>query len=225
VAKDSTRVSTGIPGLDRVLRGGLLSARVYLVHGDPGTGKTTFGMHFLAAGLAAAERCLLITFGPSEAQIRRDAKALGLNIEGAAILDLAPPPEAFSQLQIYDIFTPAEADRDSLSMTIARAIESNKPKRIFVDCFEQFQQLASDPFHHRRLVQSFFRFATQCGETVVVACEETTSARDVDGIIRLDFAHEGRSLRVTKFRGSDFHAGHHPMRLADGGLQVLMSAA
>jgi circadian clock protein KaiC len=219
------RVSTGIPGLDHILRGGLLPSRVYLVHGDPGTGKTTLGLHFLAAGIAARERAMLITFGPCEPHIRRDAAAIGLKIDGVSVLDLTPPPEAFSELQTYDIFSPAEVERDPMSVAIAKAIEQNKPKRIFMDSFEQFRQLAPDPYHHRRLIQSFFRFATQRDEILVVASEETESARDVDGIIRLDFAHEGRSLRVTKYRGSDFQAGPHPMRLTDGGLQVPMSAA
>ena len=225
MAKDTARVSTGIPGLDHILRGGLLPARVYLVHGESGTGKTTLGLHFLAAGLAAGERCLLITFGSAEEQIRRDAKAFGLNIDGVSFLDLTPPPEAFSELHTYDIFTPAEAERDSMSGSITKAIEQHKPKRIFIDSFEQFQELAGDPFHHRRLVQSLFRYATQRGETVIVACDGTDPARDVDGIIRLDFALEGRSLRVMKFRGSDFETGQHAMRLSDAGLQVPMSAA
>jgi circadian clock protein KaiC len=194
------------------------------VHGESGTGKTTLGMHFLAAGLAAGERCLLITFGSAETQIRRDAKAFGLNIDGVSFLDLTPPPEAFSELQTYDIFTPAEAERDSLSGSITKAIDHHKPKRIFIDSFEQFQELAGDPFHHRRLVQSLFRFATQHGETVIVACDETQAARDVDGIIRLDFVRDGRSLRVTKFRGSDFDMGQHPMRLTESGLQVPTAA-
>lgn len=34
------RVPTGIPGLDEILRGGLPAQRVYLLEGDPGTGKT-----------------------------------------------------------------------------------------------------------------------------------------------------------------------------------------
>src|ERR1700755_900615 len=36
----SARVSTGVPGLDRILDGGLLEAGVYIVQGPPGAGKT-----------------------------------------------------------------------------------------------------------------------------------------------------------------------------------------
>ena len=63
------RISTGIQGLDHVLRGGLLPGRAYLVYGEPGTGKTTLGLHFLSS----EGKGLLITFGQSEAHIRDDA--------------------------------------------------------------------------------------------------------------------------------------------------------
>ena len=45
------RASTGVPGLDDVLGGGLPVNHVYLVEGDPGSGKTTLGLHFLQAQL------------------------------------------------------------------------------------------------------------------------------------------------------------------------------
>ena len=219
------RQSTGIPGLDHILRGGFLPSRVYLVYGEAGSGKTTFGLHFLAAGRGAGERGLLISFGQPEAHVRRDAKAVGLGIDDVPILDLGPRPETFSEQHTYDIFTPAEVERDPLSVEISRSIQRIRPQRIFVDSFEDFRQLAPDPFHHRRLVQSFFRFATDGGATLVVACTEAESARDADGLIRLDFSLEGRGLRVIKFRGSGFHAGHHPVLLTDTGLQVPFSAA
>src|SRR5262249_17923796 len=95
----SMRLSTGIDGLDYILRGGLLPGRTYLIQGEAGTGKTTLGLHFLAAG----ETGLLITFGQSLEHIRADASALGLKIDHIAMLDLTPPPELFSEVQTYDI--------------------------------------------------------------------------------------------------------------------------
>ncbi len=219
------RLSTGIPGLDHIMRGGFLPSRVYLVYGESGSGKTTFGLHFLAAGQAAGERGLLISFGQAEAHIRRDAQTLGLEIGEVAILDLSPPPETFSEQRTYDIFSPAEVERDPLSLEMSRAIQRARPQRIFVESFEEFRQLAADTFHHRRLVQSFFRFATREGATLLAASSDAGSARDADGVIRLDFSNESRGLRVIKFRGSDFQAGHHSIRLSDTGFQVPPSAA
>ncbi len=41
------RISSGIPGLDDILVGGWPTNHLYLVEGDPGTGKTTLAFQFL----------------------------------------------------------------------------------------------------------------------------------------------------------------------------------
>jgi len=46
-------ISTGVPGLDDVLSGGLTANRLYLLQGRPGSGKTTLALQFLMAGAAA----------------------------------------------------------------------------------------------------------------------------------------------------------------------------
>ena len=45
------RVETAIAGLDVILGGGLPADRLYLVEGDPGTGKTTLALQFLLSGV------------------------------------------------------------------------------------------------------------------------------------------------------------------------------
>src|SRR5215831_15241110 len=126
------RISTGIVGLDNILRGGLLQGRVYLVHGEPGTGKTTLGLHFLSSG----DDGLLITFGQSAEHLRRDASSLGLKIDDLTILDLTPSAEVFTDVQTYDIFSPVEVEREPVSRQIAKTIETIRPRRIFVDSFD-----------------------------------------------------------------------------------------
>jgi circadian clock protein KaiC len=116
-------------------------------------------------------------------------------------------------------------EREPISQHIAKAIEDTNPRRIYVDSFGQFRNLASDAFQYHRLAQSFFRFATQRRATLVIGSHDRSCARDVDGVIQLSFGGEGRSVRVTKFRGSDYFAGDHPMLLTSGGLQVPVTAA
>ena len=50
------RVSTGVPGLDNVLCGGLDAERLYLVEGEPGTGKTTLALQFLLEGAVTEKK-------------------------------------------------------------------------------------------------------------------------------------------------------------------------
>src|SRR5215831_11927912 len=118
----SNRISTGIQGLDSILLGGLISYRAYLVSGGAGSGKTTLGMHFVRAGLAAGERVLMITFGQPADHIRADAESIGLDLNAAKILDLTPPPEVFTEDQVYDIFSPSEVERGPITSQMSEAI-------------------------------------------------------------------------------------------------------
>src|SRR5262245_46940138 len=141
------RITTGIDGLDYILHGGLLPGRAYLVHGEPGAGKTTLGLHFLSAG------GLLVTFAQTADHLRADASSLGLKLEGVHILDLTASADVFAETQTYDIFLPAEVEREPLSRRIAQSIDELRPQRIFVDAFTHFRHMASDEFHRRRLTQ------------------------------------------------------------------------
>src|SRR5262245_5812812 len=208
-----TRISTGITGLDKILHGGWLASRAYVVRGGLGSGKTTVGMHFLAAGLNLGEPSLFVTFAEAEPQIRADADILGLSLADVSFLDLTPGADAFTDMQTYDIFTPAEIEKDPITKLISEKIEQVRPHRVFIDGFSQFGHLANDSFHLRRLVQSCFRFATQHGATVLVSCDGVDFRQDrdiqsvADGVLVLETSGAVRRLRVTKFRGSDYEAG------------------
>src|SRR4051794_8132419 len=89
----STRLSTGIPGFDEILGGGLIAGRAYLVRGGPGAGKTTLGLHFLTAGAANGEKALFINMGESEDQIRTNSAQQGFDTSNVSFLDLSPTAE------------------------------------------------------------------------------------------------------------------------------------
>ncbi len=55
------RVQTGVAGFDQVLQGGLIPERLYLVDGNPGSGKTTFALQFLLEGVRQGEKCLFVS--------------------------------------------------------------------------------------------------------------------------------------------------------------------
>jgi circadian clock protein KaiC len=230
VKPDTLRRATGVAGLDEVLHGGLIPDRAYLVRGGPGTGKTTLGLHFLRAGVAAGENTLLISLESNEAQLRADAVGIGMDLTGVTVLDLSPSREFFAENQSYDIFSPADVERDPTTLQIVQAVEELRPTRVFVDAITTLRYLAPDAFQFRKQALSFMRYLVEHGATVLMSSEPTATVPDddlrfmSDGIIDMEVSSTHgtlrRSLQVTKLRGSDFEGGRHSMRLTETGLTV-----
>jgi len=220
------RLSTGVVGLDEILYGGLLPGRAYLVRGGPGTGKTTLGLHFLAAGARRGEQVLFISLEEDETRLRTDAAHIGLDLTHVNFLDLSPESGYFAEVQAYDIFTPAEVEREPITNRITEAVERLAPTRVFLDPLTQFRYLATDVFQFRKQVLSFLRFLTERNATVLFTSENSAITPDddlqfmADGIIDLAFDQYGRNLTIAKLRGSDFISGSHSMKLDDSGMAV-----
>jgi circadian clock protein KaiC len=76
------RVSTGIASLDEMLEGkGLYRGSSVLVTGSPGTGKSSIGAAFVAAACRRGERALIFAFEESAAQIVRNMRSIGIDLE------------------------------------------------------------------------------------------------------------------------------------------------
>lgn len=89
------RISTGITGLDEILFGGLIAEQAYLIKGQPGSGKTILGLHFLSTGVSLGETTLLISFSESEARLRRNAKLINIELDKVEFLDLSTTANFF----------------------------------------------------------------------------------------------------------------------------------
>lgn len=222
----ATRVPTGIAGLDEILHGGLLTQGAYMLHGNPGSGKTVLGLHFLTAGTQNGERCLFIAMGETESQIRRNADTMNFDVSKIEFLDLAPSADFFAQAQSYDIFSPSDVEREPTTQRITTEVQKIKPVRVFIDAMTHFRYLASDDLQFRRQTHSFLRFLVDGGATVLFTSEDSPDNPDndlqymSDGIIRLEHRGEDRTISISKFRGSDFISGEHSLRITKNGILV-----
>jgi circadian clock protein KaiC len=220
------RLSSGVPGLDEILEGGFLPGRAYMVRGGPGSGKTTLGMHFLEAASEAGERALYITLGETEAQLRENADSVGIGLGGVEFLDLSPSSDFFAELQTYDVFSPAEVERVPIAQKILEQVGEGGPRRVFLDSMTQFRYLSPDAYQFRKQVLSFLRYLTDRGATVLFTSENSSGAPDddlqfmSDGVLLLRSGASGRSLCVTKLRGSGFRSGLHSLKLSERGMEV-----
>ena len=85
------RMSTGIPGLDEVLGGGLPQGNMYLVEGESGAGKTTLGLQFLLEGKRRGERTLWITLSETETQLLQSARSHNWSLDGIDVCNPSAP--------------------------------------------------------------------------------------------------------------------------------------
>lgn len=223
------KISTGIDHLDELLYGGFIPGRSYLIRGGPGTGKTTLCLHFLSC-VANSENTLFISLSEHEQKIRQIAQIQGFNIEKINILDLSPTSELFSQNETYDIFSPSEVERKPITQKIIKAVENIKPTRVVIDSLTQFRYLSPDIFQFHQQSLSFLRFLLKDGATVLFTSENIHDIQDEDlqfmsdGILNLQYdIKKGRTITITKFRGSNFISGSHNLRLTDRGMDIYYS--
>ncbi len=101
------RLSVGVPGLDEVLLGGLNRNRIYLLEGDPGTGKTTLALQFMLEGSRAGEKCLYVTLSETAEELRAVARSHGWSLDGVTIFELTPPEANFAADQYYTLLHPS----------------------------------------------------------------------------------------------------------------------
>jgi circadian clock protein KaiC len=81
-AASTERVSSGVERLDFMLGGkGFYRGSSILVSGTAGTGKSTLAAHFAEAACKRGERCLYFAFEESAAQIQRNMRSVGINLE------------------------------------------------------------------------------------------------------------------------------------------------
>jgi circadian clock protein KaiC len=220
------KLSTGIDGLDKITNGGFVIGSTNLLRGGPGVGKTTFGIHFLLEGVRQNESSLFITLGEPVSNIQQNAIHLGLNLDKISFLDLSPESSFFTKVETYDIFTPAEVEREPTTRKIVEAIEKMKPTRVFLDAMTQFKFLSTDNFQFRKQVLSFLHYLQENNATVLFTTESSSLAPDddlqfiSDTVINLENTQNGRFVSVSKFRGSDYLVGLHGFKITHNGIKI-----
>lgn len=220
------KISTGVQGLDEILHDGFIPQKTYLVQGGPGSGKSTFGLHFLSEVSQQNEKALYITLGESEESISNNASKLGIDLSDVSFLDLSPKDNLHENPNSYNVFSASEVEQGPIMESIVEAVEEHEPDRVLLDSITMLRFLNQDPFQWRKMALSLINFITTNSATLMLISEsmEYDSDKDaafwVDGIIKLDSEGAWRKIKVTKYRGSDFESGVHAYKITDHGITV-----
>ena len=222
--------STGIAGLDKILRGGLPRDRIYLVQGDPGVGKTTLGLQFLMDGARQGERCLYITLSETLDEIKGVAESHGWSLDGIEIVELSAVEQS-SALDENTLFEPAEVELHETTRKLLGFVERAKPSRVVFDSLSELRLLAQSALRYRRQILSLKGYFVDKGCTVLMLDDRTSEGEDVQlqslahGVIVLEqttpiHGEDRRQLRIQKLRGLKFRGGRHDLTICTGGIEV-----
>src|SRR5207249_1564274 len=124
----NTRISTGVPGLDEIVNGGYFLGSTTLVVGVSGVGKSVMGLQYIAERARRGDRGLMLSLDETPAQIQRDAKSLGIELE----------PEITRGLVRVQYDTPQEIEVDRHFYQIEQMVQDFKPTRVVIDSLSTY---------------------------------------------------------------------------------------
>ncbi len=225
------RISSGVVGLDDILSGGLPRGQMYLLEGNPGTGKTTLAMQFILEGVRLGEKALYITLSESRAELEGSARSHGWRTEDLPIAEFIPAEASLSPDQQYTVFHPSEVELATTIQKLTQVIESVRPDRLVIDSLSELRLLAADTMRYRRQLLALKHYFGGRDTTVLLLDDRTAEGSDMQlqsiahGVLRLEklprsYGVTRRQIEILKLRGSSFREGYHDYNIVHGGLVV-----
>jgi len=228
---DTTAVATGIGGLDNILAGGFTPNRIYLIEGDPGSGKTTLALQYLLEGRRAGESGMYVSLSETKEELEGVARSHGWSLEGIHCHELLPSDESLLPDAQTRLFHPSEVELSDTTRSILAEVDARKPSRVVFDSLSEMRLLAQHPLRYRRQVLALKQFFIGRECTVLLLDDRTAADNDLQlhslahGVISLEhtaqeYGSERRRLRIMKMRGRAFRGGFHDFIIRTGGLEV-----
>ncbi len=224
-------LTTGVKGLDDVLRGGLPHNRIYLVEGTPGAGKTTLAMQFLLEGARSNQRSMYITLSETAEELRSSAQSHGWSLEGVEIREYIISNTSVERDREVTMYHTPELELGDTIAKMLDDIRDYQPERVVIDALSELRLLSDSVLRYRRQLLALKKFFNECRCTVLVLDDRSSVERDthvesiVHGVLALEFdlteyGSDQRRLRVRKLRGRSVMSGLHDYAIRTGGIEV-----
>ena len=222
---ETKRIPTGVHGLDSLIEGGLRQGRTYLVVGEPGTGKTVFGLQFLMTGLLAKEKGLYVVIDEKPTDVLDQAASLGwdltsyieskefLILDASAYFNTRAVDDPAKGIDVQRILTDLNAYIRRLGAT-RLVIDPIGPLLFHTDGANRALDQARQLFYGLQAsTQTTNLLTTYAIDRNVRGIEEYLVA----GTVVLEMKRRGsrfqRSLTIEKMRSTALEPAQHPFRI------------
>ncbi|MEP7314315.1 MAG: circadian clock protein KaiC [Pseudomonadota bacterium] len=235
----SRKAATGIAGFDAITGGGLPRGRTSLLMGGPGSGKTIFGLRFLVHGAQhEAEPGIFVAFEETPARIVANCANFRWNLP-----DLQRRKLFFVDAQpLPDLIRAGTFDITGMLASVGAKARKMKARRIVFDALDIVLSLLPDAESKRAEIYRLHLWLVEQGLTGLITAKadndelNTFSARgygflqymvDCSVVLnhRLQRGVSQRSLRVQKYRGSQFNEDEMPFVIGKNGFEVAVGRA
>jgi circadian clock protein KaiC len=224
------RLKTGVAGLDDILNGGLPQGHLYLLEGDPGTGKTTLALQFLLEGVRNNENVIYVTLSESKQELLQVAESHGWSMDKLQICEISPRQDDLSPEAQYTVFHPSEVEFVDTVTSILQEVDGINPQRVVFDSLSELRMLARDPLKYRRQILALKRHFSGRNCTLLLLDDRSSDADSqlqsiAHGVLIMqslerDFGIKRRRIEVRKLRGSPFREGFHDYTIETGGTAI-----
>ena len=195
------RISTGNPGLDFMLEGGVIPRRPYLIVGPAGTGKTTLALQFLCEGVRRGERSLLVTLEEPPNECRLNHRNFGPEFERVEVFDAIPDVMHYERVPFKDIsavrtampfgkvpfvirrtpeLTGVEVTITALEQMLRSEVARRRYTRVVIDSLTALQYFCMKGIDEIAGAQTFLRFLSDLQVTTFLTVE--SPLEEVDSI-------------------------------------------
>ncbi len=191
-----SRISTGVDGLDKMLDGGLIAGRTYILSGDAGSGRSTLCAHFLMEGVKNGEEVLYVTIDSNPADISANISSFGWDVGKIMILNAHPRVREYkvrgSLIEVSSTSKTAASLKDmddktktaaqqagsqadlslpSLQLRIQKEFEDHSYDRLVIDSVVSLKLLSSEEISWELGINSIFRLLSEEGITTMVVAD------------------------------------------------------
>jgi len=222
------RVSTGIPSLDKLFKGGgFTRGSTILVSGTAGTGKTSLASAFVVERCKRGERCLFLSYEESSGQLIQNMSSIGIHLEPLikkGLLKIVSTRPSFFGLETH-------------LLDLYKTIEEFKPQAVVIDPLtsllsegnqREIQSMVTrmiDLLKSRGITGFFTSLVSSTAQNYTSGEVGVSSLIDTWLVVREIEENAGkkriRGLYIVKSRGTAHDSDVHKLVLSDEGITLV----